>query len=324
MARVTGAKTRQAILVVGATPDPYEAPERLELFDQYGDPINLSGSVGIPPGGEANQVLSKDSASDFEISWVDLPDVVQLPAGGTAGKVLSKVSGADYDVTWVDPSAVVRKTMYQTILDMGPLSIWSMSETTGNFFAAGSSPVTGVVGSPSSRGSGGPGIPGTYAADSGGTNKIFNAGDVFDFAGHAPFTILTWIRPSSISGNNRRIMGKEGAVGTGWLYYTRSTGDIAAVRRGSTVAALTANKVTLNEWQLAGMRYDGVNLTAILNGVKTSFVDDYDLLDGAGLVYLGAEGTEAASWGFSGRISTPAIFGRALSDYELDLILSAF
>lgn len=99
--RVTGAKTRQAILVLGGTPDPYEAPERLELFDQYGDPINLASSVGIPPGGADNQILAKASAGDYDVDWVD-PTVSGIPPGGTVDQVLAKLSGTDFDAAWVN------------------------------------------------------------------------------------------------------------------------------------------------------------------------------------------------------------------------------
>lgn len=99
MTRVSGQKTRQATLVLGASLDPYETPERLELFDQYGDPINLGGSVGIPPGGADNQVLTKDSAGDYDVAWAN--PATGIPPGGETNDVLTKASGAPYDVEWV-------------------------------------------------------------------------------------------------------------------------------------------------------------------------------------------------------------------------------
>lgn len=105
--RISGVKTRQAILSTGGEVDPDQLPERLELFDQFGNPINLGGSlVGIPTGGATDQVLSKVGGADYDADWVDLPPIPhELPVGGAANRVLTKVSGDDYDVAWVAPAA---------------------------------------------------------------------------------------------------------------------------------------------------------------------------------------------------------------------------
>ena len=59
--------------------------------------------VGIPPGGTTDQVLSKDSATDYDVSWKSLPTPpAGLPTGGTAGQALKKVSATDFDVSWQD------------------------------------------------------------------------------------------------------------------------------------------------------------------------------------------------------------------------------
>lgn len=111
MTRVTGVKSRQAILDLGATLDPYETPERLALFDQFGNPINLSGSVGIPPGGLTDQVLTKTSDDPFEVDWVDSSAAGGVPPGGAVNQILSKASATSFDVVWVDnaPPGFVEK-----------------------------------------------------------------------------------------------------------------------------------------------------------------------------------------------------------------------
>ena len=43
MARVTQQKTRQALLVVGDPLDPNQLPEKLQLFNQEGEPLMLGG-----------------------------------------------------------------------------------------------------------------------------------------------------------------------------------------------------------------------------------------------------------------------------------------
>lgn len=52
-------------------------------------------------GGIAGQVATKNSGTDFDISW-NTPHY--LITGGTTGQVLTKNSNADYDVTWTTPS----------------------------------------------------------------------------------------------------------------------------------------------------------------------------------------------------------------------------
>src|SRR4051794_6774785 len=59
MPRVTSQKTRQMLLVAGAPLNPYELPEKLELFNEEGEPmiIGLQGvrasfdhtSLALPP-----------------------------------------------------------------------------------------------------------------------------------------------------------------------------------------------------------------------------------------------------------------------------------
>lgn len=63
-----------------------------------------SGSVtGIPSGGATSQVLAKNSATDYDVSWVTLEGI---PAGGTTNQVLKKNSATDYDVSWAESPQV--------------------------------------------------------------------------------------------------------------------------------------------------------------------------------------------------------------------------
>lgn len=58
--------------------------------------------TSLPTGGTAGQVLTKNSATNFDASWATLPN--DLPTGGTTGQVLTKDSGTNYDVSWQTPS----------------------------------------------------------------------------------------------------------------------------------------------------------------------------------------------------------------------------
>lgn len=88
-------------------------------------------SGGVPAGGSVDQVLTKDSGTDFDVIWADPPagtpfnpiqgDNITLtgtypnitfaspsghvPVAGTTGQMLVKVNGTDYNTTWATPIA---------------------------------------------------------------------------------------------------------------------------------------------------------------------------------------------------------------------------
>lgn len=72
--------------------------------------VTLSGNkslsdLGIhnaPSGGSANQVLAKNSETDYDFKWVAQSggDAHGIPSGGTANQVLAKVNSTNYNVTW--------------------------------------------------------------------------------------------------------------------------------------------------------------------------------------------------------------------------------
>lgn len=53
----------------------------------------------VPTGGTAGQVLTKDTANSYDVSWQTLYGV---PTGGSAGQVLTKDTATNYDVSWQD------------------------------------------------------------------------------------------------------------------------------------------------------------------------------------------------------------------------------
>jgi len=59
-----------------------------------------AGGAGLPSGGSTDQVLLKNSNTDYDTVW---STGGLVPTGGTGGWVLSKNSSSDYDTTWVYP-----------------------------------------------------------------------------------------------------------------------------------------------------------------------------------------------------------------------------
>lgn len=68
---------------------------------QGADGADGTNGVGIPTGGTAGQIIVKNSATDYDTVWDDLPED-ELPTGGLQGQVLGKLSDYDDDVGWVD------------------------------------------------------------------------------------------------------------------------------------------------------------------------------------------------------------------------------
>lgn len=61
------------------------------------DIVYSSTNHDIPAGGSVNQVLTKASASNYDVYW----DYAKgLPTGGTTGQLLVKSSSTDYQASW--------------------------------------------------------------------------------------------------------------------------------------------------------------------------------------------------------------------------------
>lgn len=86
-------------------PTPATSTEPLRLVDA--NTLNGGGTISVsslPIGGSLNQVLAKDSSTDFDVSW-HTPSVA-IPTGGSTGQVLTKNSAADSDATWYTPNYI--------------------------------------------------------------------------------------------------------------------------------------------------------------------------------------------------------------------------
>lgn len=64
------------------------------------DGVDVDPDALLPLGGTDGQVLTKQSATDYDVEWED--PAVALPAGGTDGQVLTKQSSTDFDADWED------------------------------------------------------------------------------------------------------------------------------------------------------------------------------------------------------------------------------
>jgi len=59
--------------------------------------------AGVITGGTTDQLLAKNSNTDYDTKWVNAPAATNgLPTGGTAGQIIVKDTATDYDVSWMD------------------------------------------------------------------------------------------------------------------------------------------------------------------------------------------------------------------------------
>lgn len=59
-----------------------------------------NAAAGMPTGGTAGQLLTKNSTANYDATWSASP----VPAGGTAGQILQKNTATNYDVAWATPA----------------------------------------------------------------------------------------------------------------------------------------------------------------------------------------------------------------------------
>ena len=100
----------------------------------------------------------------------------------------------------------------------------------------------------------------------GASSQWVDVGDVYDFAGRAPFSLEAWIRPRSLNGVIRRIVSKEDASG-GYLLGVRDSGLYFSRYQGG--ACSTARAVLLaGEWAHVAATFDGQTVRLYVNGVR--------------------------------------------------------
>lgn len=67
----------------------------------------LLNAIGIPAGGDTNQVLTKASPTSYDVTWTDVASG-GIPTGGFTGDVLTKLSDTSYDADWSPPPDILK------------------------------------------------------------------------------------------------------------------------------------------------------------------------------------------------------------------------
>ena len=86
----------------------------------------LLNAIGIPAGGNTNQVLTKVSPTSYDVTWSDVAST-GIPAGGYTGDVLTKLSDSDYDADW-EPSQDIAKPPANNIVHNSNFQVRDIDE----------------------------------------------------------------------------------------------------------------------------------------------------------------------------------------------------
>jgi hypothetical protein len=322
MPRVTSQKTRQSLLVVGDAIDTSTEPERLELFDIYGNPVTpggISAANGVPVGGLTDQVLAKSSDLDFETQWVDPPE------GGGGGTI--------------DPGSIVESVYTDMILADGPKAYWPLVEDfvdlTGNGFDL--DPFGGVT-----PGSGSEGPFGTLSTYFDGAGDRLNTPDAAILALAAvsnpdTITLEMWIKhPPTPTSGAAQIAGAgwtnyaidmSGSGSNGIIFGVNSVVD--AIEDGRYLCALHES-IAFNEWTDPAQGKVGVNrwthIALMFGGgsgrlqYNHGFIRAYGgsfSATGMAQFFVGGYGSSGAPRYFNGEIAHVAVYDRPLTYREL-------
>jgi len=159
-----------------------------------------------------------------------------------------------------------------------------------------------------------------------GSGDYFVSGDVYDFAGTAPFTVLAWVKPSGGLTSNRGIVSKRNATATeGWILRHSSTGIPQIVRYsgGAAVGSSAPAAMVVGETYMLAVTYDGATQRLYVFSEGALAGSDSDaapaaINDHAGEFRIGSNSDSAT--GFIGDISNVAIFTSALLQATLQAL----
>jgi hypothetical protein len=210
--------------------------------------------------------------------------------------------------------------LFSAIAASVPLSWWSLNELTGNFADNRPAGIVGTHVASLQRGiSRGPDrYGGSQRVASGQGTALATFGNVYGFAGVAPFSFLLLHRPETFGTNSRRIMIKNDST-SGPFMGLNTGGGLFVTRMGGGAPSLVApTSVQLNEWNLYAMVFDGTGLYCYLNGDSSYQVESGAMPSSAANLRLHGEPGNSANWGADGQYSNFAVWDRALSSVEIE------
>ena len=220
-------------------------------------------------------------------------------------------------------------TYPEIILADAPLAYWRFGEAHGQTIADAVGQHSGAA----SRSGLTYGVPGIVEGDTaiafdGDQGRILVA-DAWDFEGQSPYSFEVWIKLTPNDSSFSRILAKEqsGNPRQGYIFIASDRGDAGlpsiAMERwvdgDKVLHNVFTGAIDSTKWTHVVARYDGALSEIFINGVSVisnAPSVDAGLVPNTGVLTLGAG--NAGGSPFSGTMDELAIYGRALSNTEIE------
>jgi hypothetical protein len=156
-------------------------------------------------------------------------------------------------------------------------------------------------------------------------------GDVFDFAGNAPFSIETWIRPETLGNQHQMILTKAEPDGCCtnrngyylWLHNASGVG-LERFRDEAKDTCSTGQSPPMNAWSHLAVTYDGSTTRIYMDGqLSATCADPRALRDTPAGLTVGYWRGEQSSHHLHGSLDELAIYDRALTGAEITAHIQA-
>lgn len=147
---------------------------------------------------------------------------------------------------------------------------------------------------------------GAYSLD--GTGWAVDPGDVYDFAGTAPFSCEAWVMPDRVDATLRRVANKQSSDGlNGWLvYYTSRAWKFERIGSGTYNTLEWTTPPTTGNTYYVVVTYDGSSMRLYVDGVlRASRSSSVSIVNHASPLRIGRN--------VSGTLDEPVIYPYALS-----------
>jgi len=201
----------------------------------------------------------------------------------------------------------------------GPASYWRLSENPATRpvdVAGGLSNASEPSGATATTGLLSNDTNGAYSLS--GSGWAVDPGDVYDFAGTAPFTYEAWVTPDRVDATLRRVANKQSSDGlNGWLvYYTSSAWKFERIGSGTYHSLQWATPPSVGTKYHVAVTYDGSTMRLYVNGVeRANRASTLSIVNHASALRLGRN--------VSGTIDEPAVYSSALSAAEISAHFAA-
>jgi D-alanine transfer protein len=259
--------------------------------------------------------------ADFREDRAMLYDLHSHPSGKTS-VLISQALDAFYhgDLGALAATGAATGTATVTATVPPAASFWRLDELEGTVARDATGQADGVY-EGAALGLPGASADGHRAAAFDGEHDRVTFGEVYDFAGTAPFSVEAWVFPTLADQRYRRIISKDTWDGTfvhGWSLvhqwdrYVFARHDASG--EGQEVSG--SDPLPMFRWSHLVATYDGAEMRLYRNGVRVGAAPSSAALPSLGLrLGVGASAEEPGS--FRGRIEDVAIYTSSLSDEQV-------